>query len=343
MRPRPPSTATGLHLGIGLIAAALSGGAVVAAPQSDYSVIERIAGPDGGYDYLSVDSARQRLFVGREYGVMAIDLATKTVTARLIEANDVAAVLLIPGTDLMLSTIYGADHAVVFDRATGVVKARIATGKGPDAALYEPASGLVFVMNAGSRDVTVIDVRTATAIATIPMGGKPEAAASDGQGRVYINIEDTAEVAVVDVAARKVVGRKALPGCVEPTGLAYDAGTTTLISACHNSVAKLMDARTGTDRGSVTIGRNADGAIFDARRRLAYIPCNDGTLTIFHLDEKGSARVVDVVTTQPGARTAALDPETGRVYLAASQSTVDATGESVAIPGTFNILVVAPR
>ncbi|MEJ1964977.1 MAG: membrane dipeptidase [Gammaproteobacteria bacterium] len=327
------------HLNIGLVAAIASGlfgVAAAAAPQGRYGVVDRIPAPDGGFDYLSVDSARQRLFVGRGYGVMAVDLGSRTVINELLRADDVAAVLLIPGTDRMLVTAGGSNQAILIDRMTGAVRGRVATGKAPDAAFFEPASGLVFVMSSEDESATLVDPDKMQAVATLPLGGKPEAGVSDGKGRAYVNIEDKAEIAAIDVATRKVVKRFALPGCVEPTGIAYDADTATLISACHNGVAKLIDARTGADRGSVSIGADADGAIFDARRRLAYIPCDDGTLTLFHLDAKARPRVVAVVPTQPGARTAAVDPATGRIYLATRKT--DAAGKRM--PGTFNILVV---
>ncbi|MBL4612147.1 MAG: hypothetical protein JKY91_00230, partial [Emcibacter sp.] len=70
----------------------------------NYSVTERYKGPDGGYDYISIDPVTRRTFVGREYGVLAIDLKTNTVIPKLMEANDVAAVLMIPESELMLST-----------------------------------------------------------------------------------------------------------------------------------------------------------------------------------------------------------------------------------------------
>jgi YVTN family beta-propeller protein len=318
-----------------LLTAAL---AMAAAEGPHYAVVERIAGRDGGYDYLTVDSERQRLYAAREYGVMALDLATKKVTNTLVPANDVSAVVIIPGTSLMLSTEYGSDNVVLFDRFTGVVKTRIRAGKKPDAAVYDFHSGLAFVMNADSNDVTVIDVKAAKAVATVPMGGKPEGGAVDDQGHVFINIEDTTEIVVVDVAARKVTRRFKLPGCVEPTGIAYDAVTATLISVCHNGVAKIIDARNGADRGSVKIGLDADGAIFDSTRRLAFVPCKDGTLTVFRLDKSAVASVVDVVDTQRGARTAALDPASGRLYL--SVATLGTDDEP--LPGTFRILVLAP-
>lgn len=337
--PRPNTRAA-------LVALAWSLAAAASAAQSAtplHAVVDRIPGPDGGYDYLAVDSAARRLFVARAFGVMAVDLPTRALTPRLIQANDVSAVLPIPDSPLMLSTVYGEDKAVIFDRATGAAVAEVATGQAPDAAAYDPFSKLVLVMNAKSADVTLVDVRKRGAVGTIALGGKPEAAVSDGRGRVFVNIEDTAEIAVIDIAARKVAGRYKLPGCEEPTGIAHDPTAGVLIAACHNRTVKLVDARTGADRGSVAVGENADGAIFDPARRLVFIPCKDGTLSIFALGADGRPGPSQTVKTAPGARTAALDPTTGRIYLAAQQARLDDKGEEILVPGTFEILVVAPQ
>lgn len=308
-----------------------------------HQLVERIKGPDGRYDYLSVDKVARKLYVGREFGVMAVDLATGAVTDRLVQSDDIAAVLLLPDTAEMLSTVYYENKALIFNRSTGAIRATIATGTRPDAAAYDPYSGLVFVMNAGSGDVTLIDPKSALVVATIPVGGKPEAAVSDGTGRVFINIEDTAEIAVIDVKRRQLSARFKMAGCDEPTGIALDAATSTLISACHNQTVKLIDAATGADRGTVAVGQDADGAIFDPATRLVYVPCKDGTLTVFRLDADAKPQDIETVATQPGARTAALDPVTGRVYLAVGQFTLDAQQKKSFVPGSFNILVVAPK
>jgi YVTN family beta-propeller protein len=325
------------------MALSMAAGSLLAAPTARYQIVERIAAPDGGFDYLSVDGAKQRLFVAREDGVMAVDLRTKKVTPKLVEGNESAAVLIIPDTDLMLSTHWGSNSTTLFDRNSGAVKARIPVGKNPDAAFFDPASKLAFVMNAGTEDVSVIDIAKAAVVGKVAVGGKPEAATSDGHGRLYVNVEDTNSIAVIDIASRKLVQRYALPGCTEPTGIAHDAGSGLLISACHNNVAKLIDARTGADRGSVKIGAGADGAIFDSTRKLAFVPCSDGTLTIFELNPQGKATVVEVVRTERGARTAAVDPTTGNVYLATAQLQDDGKEDPSAVPGTFHILVVAKK
>lgn len=319
------------------VAAGLAG-----AKEAGYSVVDKFAGPDGGYDYISVDSAKQRVFVGRSDGVMTIDLATRKVTPAFVKADDVAAVLIITGTDLMLSTNGGSNNATLFDRNTGKVKAVIPTGEEPDGALYDERTGLAFVMNGGSEDVTFIDIKKAAPVATIPVHGTPEAAAVDGKGRLYVNIEDKAEVAVIDIASRKVVANHKLPGCEEPTGLAFDSVSGELISACHNGTAKLIDAKSGSDKGSVAIGEGADGAMFDAQRRLAYVSCMDGTLSVFPLGNDGKAGAVTTVKTAVGARTQALDPKTGRVYLPRADYKAAADGKRTRVPGTFEVLVVSP-
>jgi len=324
-----------------LIAGAAAGG-IAQGKSASYSVVDRFPGPDGGYDYISVDSAAQRVFVGREDGVMTIDLASRKVTPAFVAGEDVAAVLIIPGTPLMLSTNGDANTATLFDRNTGAVRATIPTGKEPDAAQYDERSGTLFVMNGESEDITFIDLKKAAAVATVAVGGKPEAAASDGKGRLYVNIEDKAEIAAIDIASRRLVAHFKLPQCDEPTGLAYDAASHSLISACHNHVAKVIDAGTGADKGTVAIGQGADGAIFDAERRLVYVSCMDGTLWIFPLSRDGKAGEAAKRSTAHGARTEALDVKTGRLYLPRSEYKLGADGERKRVPGTFEVLVVSP-
>ncbi len=312
----------------------------VPAAEPGYHVAATIDGPPGGFDYLAVDDSAQRLFVAREYGVMAVDLATGHVVPQLVAGHDDSAVLLIPGTHEALSTNWGGHTATIFDRATGRVRAVVRTGRGPDAAVYDATSGLAYVMNSESHDVSVIDVEAARRVGTIPLPEKPEAAALDGRGHLYVNLEASARVAIIDTATRRVTGMHALAGCVEPTGLAYDPVSGLLIAACHNGLAKLVDARSGEDRGSVPIGRDADGAIFDPQHRRVLIPAADGTLTIFGLDAAGHAQVLAHLATVAGARTAALDASTGRIYLAANLPGSGAEQRGLRKP--FQIVVVAP-
>ncbi|MFC3051586.1 YncE family protein [Kordiimonas pumila] len=305
-----------------------------------YKVSRTITAPDGGYDYISVDHAANQLFVGRDNGIMTVDLATGKTTT-LLERADVAAVLLIPDTDLMLSTNNDSNDATILNRKTGAVIADIKTGDGPDGAFFEEKSGLIFVMNGHSEDVTVINPATAEVLATIPVGGKPEAANADGKGHVFVNVEDTNEIAVISTASLTVAKRYALPDCDEPTGMAYDPVTGLIISVCHNNIAKLIEAETGRNHGNIKIGSIADGSIFNPETRIGYVSCIDGTLTVYHLDTEGNATVLQTIKTADGARTEAYDPIADELYLPAAHVEWGPDGEYMGAEKEFKVVVVS--
>src|SRR3954453_22136641 len=128
-----------------------------AAPAPKLGIVERISGPDGGWDLLSVDSDRPRLLVARSAGVMTVDLSTGAVTPRFVPGARLHAVLAVPGSNIGLATSGQANAAILFDTATGAVRAQVPTGANPDAAIYDPASRDVWVMNAKDGTVSVID------------------------------------------------------------------------------------------------------------------------------------------------------------------------------------------
>ena len=196
-------------------------------------------------------------------------------------------------------------------------------------------------MDAGSGEATVIDPAAAKVLATVAIGGSLEFATADGRGRMYVNVEDRNEVAVLDTRARKVVARFALAGCDGPTGIAYDPAAGAIVSACANGVA-IVSAPSGRQIARLTIGKGADGAAFDATRHLVLIPAGrDGNLSIIRL--RPTAAVVQQVPTAVSARTIALDPSTGRAYLP-SATLAPAVGKErpKPVPGTFRVIVVAP-
>ena len=337
---------TRLAVSAGLASLALVAGApAVATPvvgASGLKVTARIAGPDGGWDCASFDPARRRVYVAHGSSVMAIDADTGKVTVYFAAGSHLHAVVPVPGTDLIVTTNSGDDTARVLAAADGKLIASIPTAKGPDGAVYDPSTGLVMVIDGDSGQVTLVDARAGKAVGSIAVGDGLEFAAADGKGRLYINVEDKNEIAVVDIAARKAIARYPLGDCHGPTGLALVAGGR-LISACANGVAKILDAASGREIASLKIGARPDAVLYDAGRRLAYIPSAlTGTLAVIALSGKADNTIVDTVATQTGARTGAVDPKTGRIYLpTALFLPLAAAGKRPAPkPGTFEVLVL---
>jgi YVTN family beta-propeller protein len=305
--------------------------------------VAKLPAGDGGWDIASVDPAGQRLYVGRTDGVTAIDLATGKATDRIVPGQRVHAALAIPGTGEVVSTNGESNNALLFDGRTGKVRATIPTGTKPDAAAYDPATRTLWIMNPGSGDMTVVDLPSAKVIATVPVGGSLEFATADGAGRLYANVEDRNEVVVVDTRARKLVSRFPLQGCDGPTGIAYDPTSREILSACGGNAVAVVSATDGKQIARLPIGKGADGAVFDPKRNVALVPAGrDGTLTVIKLGQKPS--VVGQVATAVSARTIALDPSTGRAYLPSATLAPPVGNERPKpVPGTFRVLVVAPR
>ncbi|KLU24469.1 hypothetical protein EOS_20020 [Caballeronia mineralivorans PML1(12)] len=183
---------------------------------------------------------------------------------------------------------------------------------------------------------------------TITVGGNPEFAAADGNGSVYINVNDgkVNEIVAADIAAKHIVRRIPLAGCEDPTGLAYDHDDQLLISVCANGLAKFVRADSGKEVASLSVGKGADAVIFDPRRRLVFIPGGaDGTLTVISIRNPRKIAVVQNLVTQKGARLGSVDINTGRVYLptATLAAPVPPSPYPSVVPGTFKILVVAPN
>lgn len=331
-----------MRAGLSVVLFALAAFAAPADAQAHYKVIAQHPAGDGGWDLLSVASADQRLYVAHGDRVTAIDLRTGKAIDKLVPGQRVHAALAIPGTHEVLSTNGETNNAFLFDGRTGRIRATIPTGTKPDAAEYDPATRTVWIMNPGSGDVTVVDPVTAKVLATIAVGGSLELGASDGHGKLFVNVEDKNEVAVLDTRARSVVKRFSLAGCDGPTGIALDPRAHEIVSACANGVA-IVSTTDGRAVATLPIGKGADGAAFDPVHRVVLVPAGrDGNITILRLGVKPS--VVAQVPTAASARTIAVDPATGRAYLPSATLAPAVDGERPKpVPGTFRVLVVAPQ
>lgn len=305
-------------------------------------VVDTIAAPDGGWDYVTVDPAHGRVFVARSAGVTVIDLGSRKASAILPDLSRTHIALPINDGKDLLVTVGATGETVVADLATGAVKSRARTGTKPDAAVYDAVSDRVWVMDNKGGGVSLVNPHTGAAEGVIATPGALEFAVSDGQGKVFANVEDLGEIVAFDVKDRKVVGHYKMAGCEEPTGLAYDPGAKTLFAACANKVAAVVSAETGALVTTIPIGSGPDAAAFDATTGRVFIPTRDGKLWV--IDAK-SHTVVASADTKVSARTEALDVATGRLYLPAADMTPPKTanGRPSATPGTFGLLVVSTR
>jgi DNA-binding beta-propeller fold protein YncE len=336
------SIVVGCALAVGLAGSAGSAGALAVKQ-------EFVLGGPGGWDYLTLESASNRLFIARADRVLVMNTADGSLLGTIAHTEGVHGVALAPDLGKGFTSKGRADTVTEFDLATLAPIATIAVpGHNPDAILYDKASKRLFTFNGRSRDITVIDPLKGTVVATIPAGGKPEFARSDGVGHVYYNIEDTAQISEIDTLAAKRTGTWSLPKCEEPTGLAFDIAHSRLFSTCGNKILVVTDAASGRSITSVPIGEGPDAAEFDADRALLFSSNGeDGTLTVIHQDDADHYSVIATVKTQESARTMALDAKSHRIYTVAAKfgpepaATADQPHpRAPVLEGTFKVLVI---
>ena len=316
-----------------------------------YQLVTEIPiGGDGGWDILTIDSAAKRLYLSHATKVVVVDLSKNVVAGEITDTPGVHAFLPVPEVRRGFSSNGKESRSNVVDLTTLKTISKIDTGANPDAIVYEPRQGEVYVFNHTGNSVTVINSKAATVSATIPLGGNPEFAAVDETaGRIYCNIEDKSEVAVIDVNKHEVVAHWSLAPGEEPSGIALDARHHRLFSGCHNKMMAMLDTESGKVIDTVPIGAGVDGCAFDDATQLAFASCGEGATTIVKEETPDKLTVLQTLKTERGARTMALDPETHRIYLPSAQfqpppspSPGTSPGRPTVIPNTLKLFVYGP-
>jgi DNA-binding beta-propeller fold protein YncE len=237
----------------------------------------------------------------------------------------------------------------IFDLRTLAVISKTTAAVDDDAVLYDPVTRHVFTMNGDAHSASVIDPASGRRVGTIELGGKPEYGVSAGDGKLYVNLEDSAQVVEVDARAMRVLRRWSLAPCGSPTGLAIDRAHHLLFSGCRSGVMAVSDARAGRLVTTVAIGQGVDATRFDAGTQLAFASNGEGTITVIHEDAPDRFTVAATVQTKPGARTMELDPLTHRLYTVSADfgpapepGPNGRRGRPPVLPGTFALLVLEP-
>lgn len=318
-------------------------GAEICPAANAYHLVKEIPiGGEGGWDYMSVDSAARRLYVSHGSEVVVVDLRQDTVAGVISNTPGVHGVALASGLGLGVTSNGREDKAGIVDLKTLQTLSKVDTSRSPDGMLYDPGQREAYLFCGRAQAATVVDVQGARVVATIPLGGRPEFATVDpGAARVYDNLEDQSQVAVIDTKTHKVIDRWPIAPGESASGMAIDVAQHRLFIGCHNKLMVMMDDTNGKVLASVPIGSGVDANAFDPGTHLAFASCGDGTTTIAKEETPDKLTVVQTLETQRGARTMALDPATHKIYLATAKFEAPAQGQRRGrmLPGTFKILV----
>ena len=273
-------------------------------------------GGAGGFDYVFADSEGRRLYVprsGPEARVSVFNLDTLEPVGEIQKTNGHGATV-----DPKSGHGFASSKPVaMWDTKTLAPIKTIEVQGGPDGILFDPFNQRVWIFSHGQPNATIIDAKTGDVVKTMDLGGAPEQAATDGKGRLYVDLEDKDKVAVVDTQKLEVVTTYDLGGKGgTPAGLALDEKNHILFVACRNPANMVMlNADDGKILDALPIGAGSDGAVFNPKTMEAFSSQGDGTLTVIKEKSKTSFEVEQTVQTPPRAKTLTLDSKTSHILL----------------------------
>jgi DNA-binding beta-propeller fold protein YncE len=315
---------------------------------STYKVETRYPVPgDGGFDYVTIDSAARRLYLSHGTQVDVVDPDNGKLIGTITDTPRVHGAAIAPEFKHGFTSNGSENKVSMFDTDTLKTINKIDVGKGPDGIYYDPGTKRVFTNNHGSHDITAIDAKTGQVVGTVKVEGDGESAVI-ADGVVYVNIEDTNEVVIFDPKSLEVKKRFPIGIAKTPTGLAYDAKTRRLFIGCRDEPKMVvMDSVSGKVITSFPIGKGVDYAAFDPQAKMILFSCSEGVLNVFHEKAADSYEDAGAVKTQPSARTMAFDSKTKKIFLSAAEyvetppTTAGGRPGRRIKPGSFVVIVVS--
>lgn len=286
-----------------------------------YQLTKTIPLPGGPkWDYLHFDAATNRVYIARGTDVVVMNAATGGKIGTLAGLPGSHGVAVDPVSGLVYADSAAKSVVIAFNPKTFKPVASIPVLADADGMAYDPASRQIFVAGGDANGVTPINPATNKAGPMIALGGSPEFLAADGAGALYVNVNDKDQIVRIDTATDKITARWDTAPCESPTGMAIDPAHRLIYSSCHSGVMLVMNADTGAVVATPPIGKGTDAAAFDATTGQAFSSNGSGSLNIITAD--GAGKFSDVsLPTAVAARTLAVNPATGRVFLVTAKVT----------------------
>ncbi len=260
-------------------------------------------------DHLAIELGRRRLIVA-ELGngsVDVIDLATAKVAHRIAGLKAPQGVA---ATADIIAAANADDGTVRLFHAGDFSAAKtIALGDDADNVRIDPR-GPRIIVGYGAGGLAIIEPTTGAKLAEVPLAAHPEGFQLDPiTGRIYVNVPNARQIAVIDPALGKQVASWTPPDLRENFPLAIEESGVTVASVFRRPARLvLIEAASGAIKANVGTCGDADDVFFDTPRHRIYVSCGQ--------DAEGPRRIARIPTSS-GARTALFVPELDRLFVAA--------------------------
>jgi len=316
---------------LSLLLILLLGAAAVPEQRSSVELIKSVdlPGYSGDFDHFAADYDRHRLLLAAEdHGTLEVfDLKTSDHLRTVSGFGNPHSILVRKGVATVFITDSTKENATIRDATTYAKKQAVNLTPGSDTAKYDAASNILYVVT-GGKDV---DMKTANLEAinpdtgaklgsiTFPDNHVEAMAFVEGDPRIFINLTQTNKLAVVDRKSMKVIATWPVPPAQQNAMVAFDPGQHRLYVVCRSpGMVVVMNSDTGAVIGTQPAPLRADEVQYDEASHRLYVPGGEGYMGIYDTSDPNHLKIVERVTTAPGAKTALLIPSMHRLFLAVS-------------------------
>jgi len=310
---------------------ALTNSAALYSQQSTVHLIHSVdlPGYSGDFDHFAADYDRNRLLLAAEdHGTVEIfNLKTSAHLRTVSGFGNPHSILVRHGVGTVFITDSAKQNATIRDAVTLVKKKTVNLTPGSDTAKYDDATNILYVVT-GGKDV---DMKTANLEAINPDTGAKLSSVTfpdnhveamafvAGDPRLFINLAQTNKIAVVDRKSMQVIATWPVPPAQQNAMVAFDATQHRLYVVCRTpGMVVVMNSDTGAVVDTQPAPLRADEVQYDEGTHRLYVPGGEGYMGIYDTSDPDHLKIVEKVTTAPGAKTALLIPEMRRLFLAVS-------------------------
>jgi len=275
----------------------------------------------GGFDHADVHLASDRLYVAHTSNdaLDVIDMVRDRYVASIDDLAGVAGALVSDARNLVFTSNRGENTVSVFAPGAERDAFKLPVGMKPNGLAFDPASGVLIAANVGdaaipnSYSVSVVDIPRRERIAEISVPGRTRWAIYDAEHQTFfVNIASPALIISIDARDPSKISKAYEIPAEGPHGLELDAATGRLLCACDAGVLVAVDAASGRVLGRVSLSGSPDVVFLNSRFGRLYVAIgNPGVVDVIDI---GAMRTQEVVPTEAGAHTLAIDRKRSKLY-----------------------------
>jgi DNA-binding beta-propeller fold protein YncE len=281
----------------------------------------------GGFDHADIHLPTDRLYVAHTSNdaIDVIDSARDLYIESMPGLVAVAGALVSEARGLVFTSNRGENTVSVFSPHAERDAFKIVVGVKPNGLAFDPARGILIVANVGdpsipdSHSVSVVDLARRERIAEVKVPGRTRWTIYDAAGEMFfVNIASPARIIAIDARnPTKILKEYEVPAA-GPHGLELDPATGRLLCACDAGLLLAIEATSGDVLADVPLSGAPDVIFLHPQSGHLYVAIGDpGVIDVIDI---GTMRREEVVTTEAGAHTLALNRKRNKVYAFLPQS-----------------------